>query len=1049
MKRLLISVLVSLALAPFTGMGTDYINPNGGYVTTPPQIDAANFTNYGTFSIFTPKPFETFNTRNFFNRGTMLGSDGWWFNNNSTVTGKRGLAANFINQNPGVVEAVDPIASGSPCIVSIYGPSYLWIWATNIVTGAGTPVPGASLIVGPNGWMELVGTNINLSRSGLEVVPVWGEPLGSGDYTTNSFYPDVAVYDEYWAQASFSDTFRLNTAALWDGFIASAPGVPRPPAQPTAAPGFYLLYPDADSYINVLPRASLTVTVTNQDQSTSTVTFPTNITKGAVFVSAPPNFSVQLGFSGPANNYFDTIGVLLSVQLSNQVTARPETAYIYFEDELASRITEPARSARGLIGNIVGCPPTGARPANYYVDRLPWFPGLSGNNGYPDADFFVASGAALLNTNILSDSVTNAVVGSGDYAAYSPLLDNVVSRPPAVPGGTVTNLPGRIRIYADSLDMSKTRLRAEGEIMIQTRHLISSTNAVVDCENLSFNLSSTNGSLNVQSLSKASVERLRGPLYAWSAVWSNRAVVVVENYTLTNSVDTNGVTNVVAVLSPLTNTVTMGLHTLMLDATALTTVLPVTVYDLVTHSTNVVVSDNVSVIQSLLIDGQSFTLNGSITLPGVYPANPLTGLAPPATALQDWTYANAPNLLYFTNHGTLTIPNQAHFGDDGPRAYSAFVNTGTISAASIQLNSSYFENGGTLTTAGPLFMQGGSGKLQNGNSSSGGDVQLYCGSLKLNNYQLATRLGAIVFNVTNALFDSGSTAGNTLTCSDGFQLAIKPPSGDLLGTTFQTTAPRFAEVDPYWAGADRGPSALGYSNNVAVGKLVLAPQGSISNYPPLFFFAGTGAQNALYADLLDLSALGANYQNLLMIDPSLVIYFAAAKVGFTPPPNAYGIPQEPEEYLDGQFDGHLCWVRDFAGPNSSVDVVINGQTVKVNRALRNSKIIDSDGDGLPNYYDSTPFGGLSLAISLVQTNPPPSKFLAQTNQPSSEVLRLSWQAAPYTVYQVEFTTNMPPTNWRQLLKFTNNVPTNRLVTIWDTNAPAGAVRRFYRVGHSP
>lgn len=110
----------------------------------------------------------------------------------------------------------------------------------------------------------------------------------------------------------------------------------------------------------------------------------------------------------------------------------------------------------------------------------------------------------------------------------------------------------------------------------------------------------------------------------------------------------------------------------------------------------------------------------------------------------------------------------------------------------------------------------------------------------------------------------------------------------------------------------------------------------------------------------------------------------------------------------------------------------------VNKALRNSKIIDSDGDGLPNYYDATPFGGLSLTATLSQTNPPPAKGLA-----------ISWQAAPYMIYQVEFTTNIPPANWRSLLKFTNNVPTNRVVTIWDTNAPAGAARRLYRVGYTP
>ena len=100
-------------------------------------------------------------------------------------------------------------------------------------------------------------------------------------------------------------------------------------------------------------------------------------------------------------------------------------------------------------------------------------------------------------------------------------------------------------------------------------------------------------------------------------------------------------------------------------------------------------------------------------------------------------------------------------------------------------------------------------------------------------------------------------------------------------------------------------------------------------FPPLFFFAGLGGGNALYVDVLDLSNL-LDYQNELQINPDLVIYFAAAKLAFTPP-FTNGVPQQTEEYLDGQFEGRLRWVRDFAGPNSSIAVVSNGVSILVNR----------------------------------------------------------------------------------------------------------------------
>ena len=52
-----------------------------------------------------------------------------------------------------------------------------------------------------------------------------------------------------------------------------------------------------------------------------------------------------------------------------------------------------------------------------------------------------------------------------------------------------------MQIYADTLDMTRTRLRGQGEVTINANHLISSSNAVVDRPNLAFNLASTNGNL--------------------------------------------------------------------------------------------------------------------------------------------------------------------------------------------------------------------------------------------------------------------------------------------------------------------------------------------------------------------------------------------------------------------------------------------------------------------------------------------------------------------------------------------------------------------------
>ncbi len=1040
MKRLLISGLLGLALLPRAGVAAALLYENTG-TTLNPQVDALNFVNKGLFQASGTAPYETWSTLNFTNAvgtysgsGTMVGLPGFRFSTTSPLNGMRSMASSFFNDNGALVQAVDgPIFSFYTCRLAPISPSHLIVSATNVVVKAGTSgTPKGSLIVGSFGGMDLTARNMDISRSGLEVLPVWTQPQGSGNGETN-FIPDIAIADLYWGRTNFTEDFALFTAGLWNGITARAqggryPDVRRPPiVNPPAIdargdPGFAFSSPVADSYINALPFSMMTVTITNRDGSTTDIRFSTNITKGAVFVAGSSGMSVVPGFSaGVLANGFLTASVLLSVQVSNLVTTRMDPAYIHVEDRLASGGTT------GRLSNIIGCPPfTTLRPANYNMSRFPFFPGGEGNNGYPQPDFFLGSNTG--DPAVIGDGVTNSRVPGGEYSSYSAFVDNVVTRPPPVAGGTVTNLPGRIRISADSLDMSRARLRAEGQIMIQTSHLITSSNAVVDSEHLSFNLASTNGNLRVQNLSKDTALRFLGQIRVWSATWSNTAVVLWDNY----SIDTNGL----ATPAPVTNTVTIGYHTLMVDARSLgIQALPVRVHGFTSRSTNVVISDNMSVAESMLIDGRSLTLVGNLTIPGTVPVvNPILNppLAPPGVPFRDWTYANTPTLQFFTNHGIFTIANDAHFGDDRATPYSTFVNTGTVSAASIAVNSTYLENRGRFVSSGLLFLQSPNAKLEGGSSFSGGDSQFLAGSLKFNGYQMTVN-GGLYLNASSALFDAGGSSSNVFTLQNGFHLPARPPTGDLLGTAFQTRAPAVPSIwiDHTWAGADRGSTAAGYTNNTALGRLVVS---SLSP-DPLFYFAGTGLQNGLYVDLLDLTATGTNYQRQMAIDPSLVIYFAAARLGFTPPPSN-GIPQLPEEYLDGQFEGRLRWVQGFAGPNSSIATIVNGKSVQVNLALRSSKLIDSNGNGIPNFYDAFPFAasGVKLTASLPAAAP---------------AVAISWMAAPNTVYQVEYSSNPALNTWQTLLRYTNNVPTNRLVSVSDSIAPSVATRRFYRVGFSP
>jgi len=1067
---------------------------NYGYVYDATQIPLAvvNFTNRGTIQITNTQPFETFGTLNyvnkpgtFWNSGTMVASPGWRFTHKPLGSGVRQMASYFLCDNGAIIMGLDP---GSlfvfyenttyplPPVVAPVDPSYLIVWATNIVVRGGIVGSGggtrASLVVGPNGLLELKGVNIDLTRAGIEVLPVWATPLGSlivGDPPTN-FIPDIAIQDVYWAQANFTDGYRLNSALIWNGVVAQSQDAP---ATPRPAPSFALYYPVADSYLDVPPGGWLTVTVTNVVGPTTNIPgtggdiilitnydaqvtlvdllIPTNIIKGAVFADASPGFGIGVGFPG-GSALGRTAAVLLSGGVTNVVTMESAAAYLYIEDTLASSTN------RGLVWNWVGAGAEvmTARPVNYYLDRNPWSFGDPGNWGYPEPDFFLSSGAYLLYPDqVGTDAVTNAFLPTGDYAAYSAYVDNVVSRPAPLPGATVTNLPGRVTITASNLDLSFTRIRGEGFIKITAENLISTTNAVIDCENLYFDLDNKKGTLVAQNLAKEQTRVFRGQVYLWSAVWSNTAIVILtNNYAISNITievpgpegTTNYVTNFLAFVAPLTNQAGMRLHAFLVNATELGSEAPVYVHEFITRSTNAVIKDNITVIEKLLLLGKSLTVDGRITIPGTCPpVNPFEiGYWEPIVPLQNWCYTNAPNLIYLTNRGEISVYNEAHFGDDRPARFEYFGNFGTINAASILVRSVEIENTGLLQCAAYQELWADTVKLDSGQSTAGGDLVLKAKVVKLNNYRVQVG-GCIEFVVTNSLADAGPASGNTISVQDGFRLLVKPQVGDLLGTTINSTAPNVPAIEIWhvWAGTNRGPTSAGYTNNVALGTLKLASR----SWYPLFYFAGTAKgpeKNALYVDVLDISDLGLSYIDEIMIETNLVIYYAAARVGFTVPPHPNGQVQLPEEYLDGQFGGRLRWVRDYAGPSSSVAVLVDGKTVYMNRALRNSRVIDSDGDGLPNYYDATPLGGLSIMAALVPATNTVG-LLGFGKSGPEQMLAISWFARSNGVYRVEYITNLQATNWSLLMNFTNSVRTNRWVTVLDTNAPAAGPQRFYRV----
>lgn len=135
----------------------------------------------------------------------------------------------------------------------------------------------------------------------------------------------------------------------------------------------------------------------------------------------------------------------------------------------------------------------------------------------------------------------------------------------------------------------------------------------------------------------------------------------------------------------------------------------------------------------------------------------------------------------------------------------------------------------------------------------------------------------------------------------------------------------------------------------------------------------------------------------LVNNPNFHIYFAQATI------NGVSVAEK----LNRKNNGMFRWVPTYAGYYSSTNLVYPpGVTNTVNAALAQSQDIDSNGDGIPNGSDPTPF------LESAQIN-----FTSTVTNVS--FLRLQWVTVAGGTNQIQYTTNFPPSNWQVLTGFGN------------------------------
>jgi hypothetical protein len=362
--------------------------------------------------------------------------------------------------------------------------------------------------------------------------------------------------------------------------------------------------------------------------------------------------------------------------------------------------------------------------------------------------------------------------------------------------------------------------------------------------------------------------------------------------------------------------------------------------------------------------------------------------------------------------------------------YHNFINNGLLSDQGSDIWTTNFVSGGVISNnLGSFALQSQSAVFTNGLLISAGDVTITTGDLLASNLMLEADR-SLTLTATNLLTDTGVTNGNLWTvglASVGYGMSLPVlPAGavasgaygnSLLGTTITLYAPSGENVVNTWAGVDYGVSNAGYTNNVAIGHLILDAQGKAPF--ALFTFNGTGASNAIYVDRLELRDFaGYSYHDgngnlpALAFNSNLVIYYADAV------DSVYG---DVSKEINHKNNDHLRWVPTYAGHFSSVNVVYAGVTNAVNIALAQSHYIDSNGNGSANASDPLPI-------------PTPSYLSSQgfekvhfvATNANSQVIIL-WNSIPAATNSVSYTadfihwvlltnnmisaTNYPPVAW--------------------------------------
>ena len=813
------------------------------------------------------------------------------------------------------------------------------------------------------GTIEM-GIDSLLSLQGQNV-SLSGGLLNMEGFETGDLFGFAGTFDGYWGLGQTAGYFP---AGSFGPFSASSPS-------------YWVTnryYSDMQTTLSVFPATTYLNAITN---AADTNGFDV-IWQVVYLQNANPSMSNNVYFMGSV-----PIPVVEWVWPStNIITGVASTNHLYLEDYMIG-ITNLA-----LVTNGVAPPNTGYGatyiPTNYFFVQSGLFFG-----GLPAPSI------------VLPDIFTPNKKISTEYTAYEAIFQPTTVLVGEVAGQTYANMPGRIEITADKqLDLRSSRISGLNYLRLTaTNNFTRDPSTRILTAIADYNLGVTNASMTVSNLLAPTCPRLNGYVDVFSTRWTNIAGP------FTNYIYTNVFYN--------TNT-----YFVTMVASQLASSSPSFVQNLTLHApTNVIISDVLNVLSNITIDAYNviITTNG----PGAQtPAGQLN--FPSGMALGSSAF---PRLRALTNYGIISVQNAASFGAPAQPLWH-FVNHGSVLAMGCSVWATNFENTGLVDAgAGPINLTATSAVLSNGVFNAPyNDITLAAGSLLISNQVLKAGHRLTVW-ATNSLTDGGPDNGSIWTAGVlGFSLPFEPPIASLLGTTITDTAPAWASVNNQWAGQDRGPSLAGYSNNAALGRLIL--DGGLNSS---FAFAAPTGANALYVDYLEFRDNMANFDgsgNLanLYFGPGMKLYYAQLII------NGVSFAEK----LNHKNGGGLNWVAAYAGAFSSTNMVYpDGTTNRLNLALVQSCDLDSNGNGIANCQDPAPiFVPSEMNLTAVFTN-------TSSTTVSSNAVVLSWNSIPFATNSVFFEPSVTATNWQLLTNFVSGPAGGRQRVV----DPVGASGKFYRV----